>query len=61
VSSLREYLYILVIGIIIYLSMFLWGRYHTAEQNKIAQEEFALLKHPVTSQYDGNRDNAFFF
>ena len=58
---IKEYRYILIIGIIIYLSIFLWGNYHTAEQNKVAQTEFALLEHPINSHHDRTENNIFYF
>jgi len=51
----------LVVGCIIYLSMFLWGTYHTSEQAKVADTEFALLKHPVNSQYKRTEKNISYF
>ena len=57
-SLLKKTLYPLFIGCIIYGSIYFWGSYHTAEENKVAHDEFALLKHPVNSQLDRTEDKA---
>jgi len=60
-SFLKESLYILLVGCIIYLSMFLWGSYHTSVQTEVVYTEFALLKHPVNSQYKRTENNISYF
>lgn len=60
-SFVKESLYILLIGCIIYLIIFLWGSHHTSEQTRIAHTEFALLKHPINSQYKRTENNISYF
>jgi hypothetical protein len=60
-SSLKDFLYYLIIGTLIYSSIYIWQIHQDVTQDKIANEEFSLLNHPPRTQYVNNIRNSFYF